>query len=391
MRAQEQEDHDDDEHDRERQLELDVGDRGADGDGPVAEHVDIDRRRQRRDDARQQGLDAVDHLDDVGAGLPLNVENDRRRGVRPGAELAVLRAADDIGHVREPDRIAVAVGDDGVGVLRGAFELVVGIDRRGLGRAVEISLRRIDVEVADGGADVVDIEAVGGQRLRIELDAHRRPMAAADGDQADAGQLRYLLRQPGLAQVFQVGERHGLRRHRERQDRRIGRVDLGVDRRNRQVARQQIICGVDRCLHFLLGDVEAQIEAELQGDDRGAGRARRRHLVQARHLAELPLQRRGDRRRHHFRAGAGIKGLHLDRRIIDLRQRRQRQERVGDDAGQHDRRHQQRRADRPQNKWFGDVHCIVSLPRAWRCARDRYCCMIAFGKTAVRCSAIMRY
>ena len=152
------------------------------------------------------------------------------------------------------------------------------------------------------------------------------PLAAADADQADAGQLRDLLRQPGLAQILELGQRHGLRGHRQRQDRRVGRVDLGVDRRRRQVARQQIVRRVDRRLHLLLGDVEAEIEAELQGDDRGAGRACRGHLVQARHLAELALQRRGDRRRHHFRAGAGIEGLHLDGRIVDLGQGRQRQE-----------------------------------------------------------------
>ena len=36
----------------------------------------------------QQRLDAVDHLDDVGAGLALDVEDDRGHAVHPGAELA---------------------------------------------------------------------------------------------------------------------------------------------------------------------------------------------------------------------------------------------------------------------------------------------------------------
>ncbi len=205
-------------------------------------------------------------------------------------------------------------------------DLVVGVDGRRLRRAVEISLRRVDVEVADGGAHVVDVEAVGGERLRIELDAHRRPVAAADADEADAVQLRDLLRQPRLAQILELGQRQRLRGDRERQDRRVGRIDLGVDRRDRQVARQQIVGGVDRRLHLLLGDVEAEIETELQRDDRGAGGTRRGHLIEARHLPELPLERRGDRRGHHLRAGAGIEGLHLDGRIIDLGQRRQRQE-----------------------------------------------------------------
>ena len=180
----------------------------------------------------------------------------------------------DVGDVRQPHRITVAVGDDGVGVLCGVFDLVVGVDGRGLRRPVEISLRRIDVEVADRGAHIVDIEPIGGERLRVELDADRRPMAAGDADQPDAAELRDFLRQPRFADVFQLGQRHAFGGDRERQDRRVGRIDLGVDRRHRQVARQQIIRRVDRRLHFLLGDVEAQIETELQRDDRGAGRAR---------------------------------------------------------------------------------------------------------------------
>ena len=115
--AQEEENHHHHQHDGERQLEFHVGDRSADGDGAVREHADIDRRRQRRDDARQQRLDAVDHLDDVGARLALHIEDDRGRRVRPGAELDVLGAVGDVGDVRQPHRIAVAVGDDGVGVL----------------------------------------------------------------------------------------------------------------------------------------------------------------------------------------------------------------------------------------------------------------------------------
>jgi hypothetical protein len=133
-----------------------------------------------------------------------------------------------------------------------------------------------------------------------------------------------------------------------------------------RIGRQQIARGVDRGLDLLLGDVEAEIEAELQRDHRGAGGACRRHLIQSRHLAELPFQRRRDRRSHHFRTGAGIERLHLDGRIVDLRQRRQRQERIGHHARQHDRRHQQRGADRTQNEGFGDVHRTVlpSRPRA---------------------------
>ena len=67
-------------------------------------------------------------------------------------------------------------------------------------------------------------------------------------------------------------------------------------------------------------------EIELQGDDRGARGARGGHLGEARNLAELHLERRGHGGRHHLGARAGVEGLHLDGRIVDVRERGDRQE-----------------------------------------------------------------
>ena len=61
---------------------------------------------------RQFGLDALDGVDDVGAGLALDVDDDRRRALVPAADLGVLEAVDDLGDVLEQHRRAVAVGDD---------------------------------------------------------------------------------------------------------------------------------------------------------------------------------------------------------------------------------------------------------------------------------------
>ena len=137
-------------------------------------------------------------------------------------------------------------------------------------------------------------EPVGRQRARVDHDAHGRAIAAADRDQADAGLLADLLRQPHVCEVLDLGQRQGLAGQRQRQDRRVGRIDLAVDRRRRQVRRQQVGGRVDRRLHFLLGDVQAEAEGELQRDHRGAAGGDRRHLPEPRHLAELALQRRGD-------------------------------------------------------------------------------------------------
>ena len=141
----------------------------------------------------------------------------------------------------------------------------------------------------------------------------------------------------------------------------------------------EIFCAsrVDRRLNLLLRSVEREVEAELQGDDRSPGGTRRRHLIEPGHLAELNLERRGDRGGHHVGAGAGIEGLNLDCRVIDLGQRRQREEPIGEEADQHDRRHQQRRRHRAQNEDARGAH-----------RRARYRMVGAFGPSAApRCSA----
>jgi thioredoxin reductase len=50
-----------------------------------------------------------------------------------------------------------------------------------------------------------------------------------------------------------------------------------------------------RCLNVACCSVDVTVQIELQGDDRGAGRTDRCHLVEARHLPELLFERRSDR------------------------------------------------------------------------------------------------
>ncbi len=66
----------------------------------------------------------------------------------------------------------------------GAGDLIVGVDRQRLGGAVETAFRRVDIQIAERGADIVDVETIGRERLWIELDAHRWPVPAADADEA---------------------------------------------------------------------------------------------------------------------------------------------------------------------------------------------------------------
>ena len=80
---------------------------------------------QRGLQLRQQLLDAIDDGDDVRAGLPLNIQNDRGIVVHPRGLLDIFGAIDHGGHVGEPHRRAVAIGDD---------ERTVAVARRSAGR-----------------------------------------------------------------------------------------------------------------------------------------------------------------------------------------------------------------------------------------------------------------
>ncbi len=90
--AQEQEDDHDHQDHGQHQLELHVFDGAADGGGAVGQHGDVHRRRQGALQLGQQLLDAVDDLDDVGAGLALDVDDHRRGVVHPGRLLDVFGA-----------------------------------------------------------------------------------------------------------------------------------------------------------------------------------------------------------------------------------------------------------------------------------------------------------
>ena len=102
---------------------------------------------------------------------------------------------------------------------------------------------------------------------------------------------------------------------------------------------------VDRGLHFLLRR-ERLFEREAERDHRRAAGARRGHLIEARQLAELAFERRRDGAGHDLRARARIEGEDPDRRIVDLRQADTGSRRY-DQAREQQRRHQERRGDRP--------------------------------------------
>ena len=302
-------------------------------------------------------MDSVDHVDDIGPRLTLNIDDQCGRRVHPAAELGVFGTGNQRGDILESNRRSVLVSDHDVAVILGVPDLVVGIDRIGAAGAVEGSLGAVLIGVVDGGAQVVDVQTVRRQRSRIHHDAYRGTLSAADADDAHAFELRDLLCDARVRKVFHFGERHHLGGDAQDQHRRIGGVDFGIDGRCRQILRQEILGAADRGLNLLFGDVDGERQIELQRDDRGAARTRRGHLVESRHLSELLLQGRRDGGCDDFGTCARIKRLHFDGRVRHLGQRRQGQLFVGDGAHDQDGNHQQCGCHRAQYEYARRIHC----------------------------------
>ena len=256
---------------------------------------DLDRGRNGGLELRQRLLDEVHGLDHIGAGLALDREKDRRGRTQPGAERRILgrnhRAAD----IADTNRGAVHVSQNVVVEPARGQELIVGRQRVSVLAAVEYALRLIDCAVGERRSHRFEIEPFRGKLGRVELDPDRRILLAADADQTDAGHLRELLRQNAVGVVADLGDRKRIRGERDQQDRRVGRIGLPVDRRIEQICGQLARRCIDRRLDGLGVRVNRLTATELERDLHIAERAARRHLRQARDLAELSLELRCDR------------------------------------------------------------------------------------------------
>ena len=247
--------------------------------GHVGQRRDLDACGQVRLQLRQNLLDGVDDGDGVGAGLPLDIENHRRRQIHPGGLLGVLHAIDHVGDIFDEDWRAIAVGHHNVAIIAGAGDLVVGVDLVVLARAIEVALGGVDAGLRQGRSHILHVQAVGRQRDWIHLNPDCGLLAAADRDQPHAGQLRKLGRQARVDHVLNLRKRQAVGGDRQREDRRVRGIGLGVYRRDGQIGWKECRAAVDRRLHLFLGDIEREREAKLQNDDRHAAGAGRSHLA----------------------------------------------------------------------------------------------------------------
>ena len=229
--AQEHKDHHHHQHDRQHQRELDIGHRGADGLGAVGQDGDGHRRRDHGAQLGEQRFDAVGGLDDVGAGLALNVQDDGRLLIHPAGHPHILHVVNHLADVANPHGRPVLVGEDDLPKLGGGEDLVVGVDGVGLPFAVEAAFGRVDVVLHQGRAHVLEAQAPGRHGPWVDADAHRGLLVAFDGHQAHPGHFAQFLRQHRIGQIVDLLQGQGVRGDLQRENRRIGRVDFAIDRR----------------------------------------------------------------------------------------------------------------------------------------------------------------
>ena len=145
--AQKQKYHHYDQRNRQQQCELHIGHRRANRCGTIRQRRHLNRRRQRRLQLRQNVLHAVNHRNNIRAGLPLNIQNHGGLLVGPCRLPNIFGSVDGGCHVAEPHGRSIAERDHDVAIALARKQLVVRANRIRLLLPVERPLGLVDVRV----------------------------------------------------------------------------------------------------------------------------------------------------------------------------------------------------------------------------------------------------
>ncbi|NCY16788.1 MAG: TIGR01777 family protein [Actinobacteria bacterium] len=99
---------------------LDAFNGGSDGRGTVGQDIDLKICRECFAKLRHHGLNAIDHLDDVGSGLTLDVEQNARSRIAPGCLPDILDVVDHVRNFGKFDWSIISISDDKLAELLGA-------------------------------------------------------------------------------------------------------------------------------------------------------------------------------------------------------------------------------------------------------------------------------
>ena len=138
----------------------------------------------------QSAFHAVDCIDDIGARLAEQNHQHRRLAVGEAEIAHVFDGIENLRHVRQPHRRAVAIGDHQRRVIGGLDRLIVGIDLKPALALIDGALGTIGIGGGERRAHVFQTDAVFEHGVRVDLDAHGGQCRAADDDLADAADLR---------------------------------------------------------------------------------------------------------------------------------------------------------------------------------------------------------
>ena len=357
---QEQEHNQDHQHGGDDQRHLHVKHRIADGGGGVHQRAELDGGGQRRLQLRHHLADIVHHLDDVGAGLLGDIDQNRRLAVE-GAQVAdILYPVHHLGHVLQPDRGTIAIRDDQGAVVAGGAGHVIGINLERLFALLNVALGCVGIGRGDRGAHIGQADAVLEQGARVQLNANGGKRRAVERHIAHARNLRQLLLDDIGSLVIDLARRQVLRRHRQDQDREVGRIELAVGRIGPQRSGQIRPRRIDRGLHVSRRAVDVAVDVELQHDLGGIDVAARRHLVDARNGAQVPFQRRGHAGGHNLRAGARHRGIHHNGGNVDIGEGRNWQQGVRDHPRHAQTQRQKRGGNAAADEERGEIHSAGS-------------------------------
>ena len=290
---------------------------------------------------REELPNVVDGLDNIGIRLPIDDHKNRRLAVIDPRHPHIFDAVGDRGDISQPHRRGIAERHHQLAVFGRREQLVCGGDRTGIDAVVNAPLGAVGIGRLQRPPHVVEAEAEPLQDHRIEADAHRGRGSAADEDLSDSWHLRNFLLDNRGGRILQLGsvvERGG---QRQNHDGGVGGIHLARGWIGGQVGRQAATGCVHRRLHVAGGRVDVSAEVKLQRDGGLPERAGGGHFGDASNQAELPFQRGGNGGGHRLGAGPRKRGTDAHRRILHLRQWRNRQKVVADGACERDRQGQQ--------------------------------------------------
>ena len=215
------------------------------------------------------------------------------------------------------------------------LELERGARRRR--RLSQLAGGHLDILLRDRGLDVGRGDAEGGELVRVEPYAHRVPPLAEDGHVADTRQPLQRIDELQIGIVAEGDEIDRSVRRSEVDPQQdvgvfLGDDDAGLIDDGRQLRRRlgDAVLDIDR------GDIDRIADIERDGDGRAAViGADRRHIGHARHAVDLLLERGRHGVGDDLGAGARVGGGDNHLRWRDIGKLRDRQQAVGDQAGQH--------------------------------------------------------